>query len=519
MTTIDRRSLFKAAGALALAPTLSHARGLVTDATYLAVVDATLAAAKRLGASYADLRIHRRRSEDLLVRDAHVASVTDAERFGVGVRVLVDGAWGFASSSLVAPKEGARLAEAACALAKANAAVLTKKVELAPNPAHVDVWQTPLLKDPFKLPVQDKAELLLAVSERLRAVKGINFCEASVSCRLEWKLFASSDGALIEQSQTRIGPDYSATAIDPQSGEFVSRGWDGQGLQAGWEHLEQSRFLEDATRVAEEAVQKLKSPPVTPGTKDLILDPTNLWLTIHESVGHPTELDRALGYEANFAGTSFATPDTLGTPYAAPLVTLYADKTTPGGLATCGYDDDGVRTQRWNLVEKGTFVGYQTTREQAGWIGEKASRGCSYAMDHGSVPFQRMPNVSLAPGEKDLSVQDLVKATDDGLYVVGTGSWSIDHQRYNFQFTGQMFYEVKQGKIARSLKDVGYQSNTPAFWKSCDLLGGPSTFRLGSAFDDGKGEPAQSNPVSHGCPAARFRGVSIINTKAKRGGA
>lgn len=479
------------------------------------MVSATLDAAKKGGATYADLRIHRRREETVSVRDDHVEGLHDAERFGLGVRVLVDGAWGFASSPLVQPREGARLAAVACALARANAAVLTKKVELAPNPAHVDVWQTPLEKDPFKLPVADKAELLLAASERLRAVKGITFCNAWVSTRLEWKLFASSDGALIEQSQTRLGPGYVATAVHPTSGEFVSRAWDGAALQSGWELLEKSRFLEDTTRVAEETLEKLAAPSIEPGKRDLVLDPTNLWLTIHESVGHPTELDRALGYEANFAGTSFATPDTLGSQYASPIVTLYADKTTPGGLATVGYDDDGVRTQRWNLVEKGTFVGYQTTREQAAWVGEKASRGCSYAQDHGSVPFQRMPNVSLAPGEKDLSTADLIKATDDGVYVVGTGSWSIDHQRYNFQFTGQMFFEVKKGKLTRALKDVGYQSNTPAFWKSCDLLGGPSTWRLGSAFDDGKGEPMQSNPVSHGCPSARFRGVSLINTGKK----
>ncbi len=516
---LTRRSLLQGAAALALSPALAHARGLVADSTYLNVISAVLDAAKKAGATYADLRIHRRRDEGVRVRDDHVESIEDSERFGVGVRVLVNGAWGFASSPLVAVPEGVRLAQAACELAKANSAVNTRKVELAPNPAHVDVWQTPLQKDPFKIPVADKAELLLSVSERLRAVKGINFCAASLSTRLEWKLFASSDGALIEQSQTRIGPDYSATAIHPISGEFVSRAWDGQPLQAGWEHLESSHFLEDATRIAEETVQKLNSPSVEPGKKDLILDASNLWLTIHESVGHPTELDRALGYEANMAGTSFATPDTLGTAYAAPIVTLFADKTTPGGLATCGYDDDGVRTQRWNLVEKGKFVAYQTTREQAAWIGEKASRGCSYAADHNSVPFQRMPNVSLAPGDKELSAEDLIKATDDGIYVVGTGSWSIDHQRYNFQFTGQMFYEVKKGKIVRSLKDVGYQSNTPAFWKSCDLIGGPSSVRMGSAFDDGKGEPMQSNPVSHSCPPARFRGVSVINSASKKGGA
>ena len=515
---ISRRSVLQGAASLvALCPALAQARGLVADATYLSVISAVLDTAKKSGATYADLRIHRRREEGVWVREDHVERIHDSERFGVGVRVLVDGAWGFASSPLVSVKEGVRLADVACALAKANASVVTRKVELAPNPAHVDVWQTPLSKDPFLIPVADKAELLLAVCEKLRAVKGINFCDASLSTRLEWKLFASSDGALIEQSQTRIGPDYSATAIHPTTGEFVSRGWDGQAMQAGWEHLEQSHFLEDATRVAEEAVQKLNSPSVEPGKKDLILEASNLWLTIHESVGHPTELDRALGYEANMAGTSFATPDTLGSMYASPIVTLFADKTTPGGLATCGYDDDGVRTQRWNLVEKGKFVAYQTTREQAVWVGEKASRGCSYAMDHGSVPFQRMPNVSLAPGDKDLSTADLIKATDDGIYVVGTGSWSIDHQRYNFQFGGQMFYEIKKGKITRALKDVAYQSNTLEFWRSCDAIGGAKSWELNGAMSDGKGEPGQSNAVSHGCAPSRFRGVSIINTSSKKG--
>lgn len=513
----SRRDLLAAASAFALGPALAQARGLVADRLYLDVVSAALEAARRLGASFADVRVHRRRDERVSVRDDHVDGLRDSERFGVGLRVLVNGRWGFASCPTVSVKEARRLADVACALAVANAAVPGEPVTLAPNPAHVDVWQTPLQKDPFKIPVADKAELLLAVAERLRAVKGVSFCSASVSSNLEWKLYANSEGALLEQAQVRLAPGYSATAVSADGRDFVSRDWDGPAQQVGWEYLETSRFLEDALRVGEEAVQKLKAAPVEPGLKDLILDPTNLWLTIHESVGHPTELDRALGLEANFAGTSFATPDTLGTPYASPLVTLYADRTTPWALATCGYDDDGVRTQRWNLVEKGVFVGYQTTREQAAWIHEPASRGCSYAQDHAAVPFQRMPNVSLAPGEKDLSTKDLIAATDDGVYVVGDGSWSIDHQRYNFQFTGQMFFEVKKGKVTRALRDVGYQSNTPAFWKSCDLLGGPSTWRLGSSMYDGKGEPLQVNGVSHGCPSARFRRVNVLHTGAKRG--
>ena len=407
---LTRRDLLKASTtalgiSLIARPDFAEARGIVSEPTLLRVIDAALSTAKKNGASYADIRIHRRRDEWVSVRDDHVSGVSDFEKYGIGIRVLCNGAWGFASSSKVESPDAERAATLACAMAKANALVLERKVELAPNPPHVDVWQTPLEKDPFKIPVADKADLLLEVSSKLLAVKGVSFVESSIGSRLEWKLFASTDGALIEQRITRLGPSYTATAIDSKTNEFVSRAWDGNARQGGWEHLENSHFLEDATRVGEETIEKLKSPSVVAGKKDLILAPTNLWLTIHESVGHPTELDRALGYEANFAGTSFATPEKRNNLiYAAPNVTLYGDKTTPGGLATCAYDDDGVKTQKWNLVEKGEFVGYQTTREQAAWINEASSRGCSYAQDHASVPFQRMPNVSLAPSDTNLGV-------------------------------------------------------------------------------------------------------------------
>ena len=223
------------------------------------------------------------------------------------------------------------------------------------------------------------------------------------------------------------------------------------------------------------------------------------------------------GYEANFAGTSYATPDKLGKlRIGSPLLTFYADKTTPGALATCGYDDDGVATQRWNLVENGVFVGYQTTREQAGWIGEKRSRGTCYADSYASFPFQRMPNVSLAPQPQERSLDDLVAATDDGVLVTGRGSWSIDHQRLNFQFSGQAYWEIKAGKRKRMLRDVAYQANTLEFWSGCDLLGGPRSWVLGGSWGDGKGEPTQTNAVSHGCPPARFRKVNILSTNRRR---
>jgi len=313
-----------------------------------------------------------------------------------------------------------------------------------------------------------------------------------------------------------VGPGYSVTAVDTKRGEFESVSHTIAPRQAGWEYVEKAPLVADARFIADQAVQKLKAPSVEPGKRDLILDPSNLWLTIHESIGHPTELDRALGYEANFAGTSYATTDKLGKlRVGAPLLTFYADKTTPGGLATCGYDDDGVATQRWNLIENGVLVGYQTTREQAGWIGEKRSRGTCYADSYASFPFQRMPNVSLAPGAQERSLDDLVASTDDGVLVTGRGSWSIDHQRLNFQFSGQTSWEIKGGKRTRMLRDVAYQANTLEFWASCDAIGGPRSWWLGGTLSDGKGEPSQSNSVSHGCPPARFRKVNILSTNRR----
>jgi TldD protein len=495
---------------------LADARGLLTDPTLDQLVQRALAAAKQAGATYADVRVVRRRAEAVRTREAMVQGVDSTESYGVGVRVIAGGAWGFAATPQVVAAEAEKAARKAVEIAKANAKLGGKPVELAPMPASVDVWQTPLERDPFKIPLEDKAELLLAINAEVLKVPGVKFVRSYYAGLSEWKLLATSDGAYLEQEITRLSPGYSATAVDGKSGEFVSRDHEIQPMQAGWEYVEGSSMLADARRIGEEVVEKLAAPSVSPGKRDLVLAPSNMWLTIHESIGHPTELDRALGFEANFAGTSFATPEKLNKlKIAAPALSFYADKTTPGGLATCGYDDDGVKTQKWYLVKNGLFVGYQTTRDQAGWIGEKASRGTSYAQDYAKVPFQRMPNVSLEPGPKPLGLEEIIAATDDGILVEGTGSWSIDHQRYNFQFGGQVFHEIKKGKRTRMLKDVAYQANTVDFWSSCDLLGGPASWRLGGAMNDGKGEPMQVNAVSHGCPPARFRQVNILNTNAR----
>jgi TldD protein len=517
---LSRRSFLQgsSAGALALlaGPRLVSARGLLTDPKLDDLVKRALGAATKAGASYADVRIVRIRREMIATREDRVERVASIEEYGVGVRVIAGGAWGFAATPNVIAAEAERVARDAVAIAKANASLMKKPVALAPVPANVDVWQTPLTKDPFKIPLEDKAELLLAINREVMKVPGIKFATSNYGANSEWKLLASTDGAYIEQEIVRLGPGFSATAVNEKRGEFESCDDRLPPRQAGWEYVEQANLIRDARRVGEQAVEKLKAPSVPSGKKDLILDPSNMWLTIHESIGHSTELDRAMGYEANYAGTSFATPEKRGKlRIGSPILTFFADKTTPGGLATCGYDDDGVATGRWNLIDKGVLVDFQTTREQAGWIGDKASRGTCYADSYSSVPFQRMPNVSLAPGDKELSIDDLVARTDDGVMIIGNGSWSIDHQRLNFQFGGQVFWEVKRGKKTRMLRDVAYQANTLEFWNSCDLIGGPKSWWLGGSLSDGKGEPPQVNAVSHGCPPARFRQVNILNTNRR----
>jgi TldD protein len=514
---LSRRSfVFGGSVAALVGPRRVDARGLLTEPTLDDILKRALAAATRAGATYADVRIVRHRRERVRAREDRVEGIGSSEDYGLGVRVIAGGAWGFAATPSVTARDAERIAGLAVDIAKANSALAKRPVQLAPVPANVDVWQTALTKDPFKIPLEDKAELLLAINREAMKVAGVKFASSSVATHAEWKLFASTDGAYLEQEIVRIEPAYVVTAVDSKRGEFATREHPVSPRQAGWEYVEAAPLVADARRIGEEAVEKLKAPSVEPGKRDLVIDPSNLWLTIHESIGHATELDRALGYEANFAGTSYATPDKLGKlEIGAPILTFYADKTTPGGLATCGYDDDGVATGRWNLVDKGRFVGYQTTREQAAWIRETASRGTCYADGYASIPFQRMPNVSLAPGGKDRSIDDLIAATDDGIAILGDGSWSIDHQRFNFQFGGQVFWEIKHGKKTRMLKDVAYQANTIEFWHACDQLGGSSAWRLGGAMTDGKGEPMQTNAVSHGCPPARFRRINVLNTNQR----
>jgi TldD protein len=478
------------------------------------LADAALSSARAAGASYADIRINRYRNQFVFTRDRRVQNIVNTEDYGFGVRVLVDGTWGFASSSSVTKDDVAAIARQAVGIAKANRAVNSDPVRLAPVEAYPDAtWNTPVQKDPFEVPLQPKIDLLLQINDEALKVPGASFVSAFVLFVNEKKFFASTDGSSIDQSLIRSWPTFSITSVDRSTNRFYQRNALTAPMGVGYEYVETYPLLQEARTAAEEAVAMHKAKPAPAGQKALILHPTNLWLTIHESVGHPTELDRALGYEANFAGTSFLTTDKLGKfQFGSRLVNIVADKTQDRAMATCGYDDDGVKTTKFPIISEGMFVDYQTTRDQAHLIGQKASHGCSYADNWSSIPFQRMPNVSLQPGEKDVTEQDIIGATEDGIFIKGDASYSIDHQRYNFQFSGQTFWEVKNGKITTQLRDLAYQSNTPEFWKSLDLLGGASTYQLGGAFSDGKGQPLQTNSVSHGCPIARFSKVNILNT-------
>ncbi|MBA3711906.1 MAG: TldD/PmbA family protein [Pyrinomonadaceae bacterium] len=482
------------------------------------LADVAISTAKKLGASYADIRINRYRFESVATRERQVQNVARSQNFGFGVRVLVKGTWGFASSRDVTHAEVRRITEQAVEIARANALYQRKPVTLVPAPKVSASWKSSFERDPFDVPIDDKIQFLLKLNERALGVKGVSFVNSSVVFVNEQKFYASTDGSRIEQYLIRSSPDFTVTAADRTTGDFQTRNSLGGPQGLGYEYMEKYPWLNEAEQAGNEAVAMLKAKSIEPGKYDLVLHPSHLWLTIHESVGHPTELDRALWWEANYAGTSFLTPDKIGKlQFGSKHINFVADRTQLSGLATVGYDDEGVPAQRWHLVKDGVFVDWQTTRDLAPLVGHKKSYGCLHAESWSSVPFPRMPNVSLEPSPQNTTLDDLLSDVKDGILIYGRGSYSIDQQRYNFQFGGQTFWEVKNGKVNGMLRDVAYQSRTTDFWGACDALGGQATYGLGGSFNDGKGEPGQSNAVSHGCPPARFRQINVLNTAVRRG--
>ena len=521
----SRRDFLKSAGLATVAATTLPGWILEAEASVAErfaadkerVADAALSAARRLGASYADVRVNRYRTEDIYTRERQVQNVGRNQDYGFGVRVLVDGTWGFAASPDVTESEAQRVAGKAVEIAKANSAFQHKKVSLAPVEKAKTTWRSSFERDPFDVPVEEKIQFMLKLNEAALGVKGVGYVDSWMSWVNEQKFLATSDGSRIEQYIIRGFPGFTVTATNAASGDFQTRSSLGGPQGMGYEYIEKTDWLADAKRAGEEAVMKLSAKSVEPGKYDLVLHPSHLWLTIHESVGHSTELDRALWWEANYAGTSFLAPDKTGKlQFGSKMVNFFADRIQPGGLATVAYDDEGVPGQKWYLVKDGTFVDWQTTRDLAARVGRNKSYGCLHSQSWSRVAFPRMPNVSLEPGKAGTTQDDLIAGVERGILIYGDGSYSIDQQRYNFQFGGQTFWEIRNGKVAGMLRDVAYQSRTTDFWGALDGLGGQNTYRLGGSFFDGKGEPPQINAVSHGCPVARFRNINVLNTAAGR---
>jgi TldD protein len=492
------------------------------DASFLALPleelrDAALARAAELGCSHADLRVERLRGGSRTLRDRALESAEDSQTLGLSVRVVHRGVWGFAGDIALTADAAARLTERAVATARVSKPLTPRLVELADEPVHADAcWVSEYAVNPFDVEEGERQGRLLELVERLLAADGVTHASANLAYVQENKYFANLAGTTTTQQRVRLQAQLSAVHVGAEGFSTmrtlappVGRGWEYM-TGTGWD------FDAEVAELPELLAEHVAAPSVEAGRYDLVIDPSNLFLTIHESIGHATELDRALGYEAAYAGTSFATFDQLGRlDYGSPVMNVTGDRTAAHGLATIGFDDEGVATQEFDIVGDGTLVGYQLNRQMAAEKDLGRSNGCAFADAPGHIPLQRMPNVSLQPAADGPSTSELIAGVQHGLYVVGDKSWSIDMQRYNFQFTGQRFYRIEDGRLAGQVRDVAYQATTTDFWRSMEAVGGPETYVLGGAFNCGKGQPGQVAPVSHGCPTALFRGVNILNTAAE----
>jgi len=487
------------------------------DLPLLELADAALSRARELGADHADVRVERIRTGGLRLHDAKVETSYDDDERGLSVRVVHDGTWGFAGGAAITTHAAARLADEAVAIAKASRPLNTEPVELAGEPAYGEVsWVSSYDIDPFAVAETERVALLQEWSRQLLAADNVRHADAALRLVKENKFYADLAGTTTTQQRVRVQCFIEASWVDERTGRFESMRTIAQPAGRGWEFISRPdvyNWQAELDELPSLLAEKASAPSVQAGRYDLVIDPSNLFLTIHESIGHATELDRALGYEANYAGTSFATPDQLGSlVYGSPVMHVTGDREAEFGLSTVGWDDEGVQAQTWDIIKDGILVGYQLDRRIARKTGQSRSNGCAFADSPLHAPIQRMANVSLQPAAGGPSTEDLIAGIDDGIYIVGDKSWSIDMQRYNFQFTGQRFYRIRGGKLDGMLRDVAYQATTTDFWRSMEAVGGPETYVLGGAFNCGKGQPGQTAPVSHGCPSALFRGVRILNT-------
>ncbi|HEX7123721.1 MAG TPA: metallopeptidase TldD-related protein [Gemmatimonadaceae bacterium] len=526
-----------AVGAIALGGALQRAEAALPlvlepqapamDAAVKELLMEALNAAKSAGAQYADARIARYLQQFIQTREQQIQNVVDTDSIGCGVRALVDGMWGFAATRDLTKASVAAAAREAAAIAKANRVARDRAVQLAPAPAAPNVtWKNDYEVDPWTIPLEQKVDLLLAANAEGMKAPNVRFVFSGMFFRKQERNYANTDGSVIAQTVIQSWVPMQFTAVAPDFSDFQTRGNMTAPVGRGYEYVTGLNLVENARRWGEEASQKLSAKPVEVGRYDLVLHPSHLWLTIHESIAHPTELDRVMGYEANYAGTSFAAPpeEFLGKfRYGPEFMNIQGDRSQPGTLARIGYDDEGVAPDDFLIIKNGVLSDYQTTREEATWLKwwydsqnrPVRSHGCSYADNWSSVQFLRMPNVSLLPGEQNISWDDIIADTDRGIAIIGDGSFSIDQQRYNAQFGGQLFYEIRGGKITGMLKDVAYQMRTPDFWNSMDMIGGRQGYEIWGSFFDGKGQPPQVNAVSHGAVPARFRNVNVINAGRK----
>ncbi|MEU8249573.1 TldD/PmbA family protein [Nonomuraea sp. NPDC048916] len=481
------------------------------------LAEAALQKARDLGAEHADFRLERVRAETLSLYDTRLEGAMDADDLGYAVRVVKGGTWGFAAGIHLTPEAAARVAEQAVRVAEVSAPINREPIELAPEPVHADVtWVSSYDVDPFSVPSADKVTLLADWSAGL--LKGADHVSARLHQVKEQKFYADTAGTVTTQQRVRVHPRLNA--MKAADGGFDDMSTIAPPVGRGYEYLTGTGWdwPAELAQLPELLAEKLAAPSVEAGDYDLVIHPSNLWLTIHESIGHATELDRALGYEAAYAGTSFATFDQLGKlVYGSPVLNVTGDRTVEHGLATVGFDDEGVRGQSFDIVRGGILTGYQLDRRMALMKGFGRSNGCAFADSPGHMPIQRMANVSLAAAPGGPSTEELISGVERGLYIVGDKSWSIDMQRHNFQFTGQRAYRISHGRLAGQVRDFAYQATTTDFWQSMEAVGGPQTYVLGGAFNCGKGQPGQVAPVSHGCPSGLFRDVRILNTVQEGG--
>lgn len=523
---IDRRQFVKGLGATGLALAASDwvatliaqsPRGRVLESTFKGLADVALAEAKRLGCSFADVRFTRNVSDSVTVVDRIVSSSFGGfggggarnESAGFGVRVVHGGVWGFASSPIVTEDDIRRVTAVATDVARASAVAKRFDLRLAPTPSYVDYWAVPIERDPLGVPLDERIDFLVRVNEAVLANKDVFRATASMAFDYEWKYLATSEGSYLEQEIWRTAPSFSAMARRGRS--VKTRTFVVPPKTGGYEVVTGGRMLENAERIAAEAVEHAAARPVTAGLKDLILSPSHAMLTIHEIVAHPTELDRVMGYEANYAGTSFIRVEDVGRlRYGSTLFNVTADRTIPGGMCTVGYDDDGVKSMAWPLVRDGVLVGLQANRETAHFLGLEAPHPCTFASSWRNFPFLRMPNVHVDAGPPGSPTpEEIIADTKDGILIDGRGSYSIDQQRYNGQFGGNAFWEVKDGKITGMVSDVTYNAITTDFFANLDALSGQASWEMYGTTGDAKGQPVQINHPSHGSPWMRIRRIMV----------